>query len=110
MSSSRSIVLPILPPATQPTSARSPDYRTADSPPRVLLISMPWASLPEPSLGLAILKAKLLETGIPCTVRHQNIFFLEYLKAESYDVIGARWGFNDFLFTKTLQEEDVVPE
>jgi len=110
MASSRSIVLPVLPPATPPTQAQSSVYRTTNSPPKVLLISMPWASLTEPSLGLAILKGKLLENGIPCTVRHQNIFFLEYLKGESYDVIGARWGFNDFLFTRTLQEEDVVPE
>lgn len=111
MASSRSIVLPILPPVTPSTHAQSAVYRTTNSAgtPKVLLISMPWASLTEPSLGLAILKAKLLGNEIPCTIRHQNIFFLEYLKAESYDAIGARWGFNDFLFTKTLQEE-VVPE
>src|SRR6201988_110833 len=105
MASSRPISLPILPSPTLTTPVQPSAYSDADSTPKVLLISMPWASLTEPSLGLAILKAKLLENGIPCTVRHQNIFFLEYLKSESYDVIGARWAFNDFLFTKVLQEE-----
>src|SRR5947209_15421167 len=79
------------------------------STPDVLLISMPWASLTEPSLGLAILKAKLLDAGIRCRVRHQNLFALEYFTSESYDAVGERWGVNDFLFTQPFEAE-IAPD
>lgn len=78
--------------------------------PRVLLLSLPWTSLQEPSLGLAILKAKLKGAGIACTIRHLNIFLLKYIKPDSYDSTGALYAFNDFLFTNALQESEVDEE
>jgi len=107
---SKFVSLPVFPAAKRSNHSDLLPYPVNHNDPKVLLLSMPWASLTEPSLGLAILKAKLLEDGIACTVRHQNIFFLEYLKSVSYDVIGARWGFNDFLFTKGIQADEVAPE
>jgi ribosomal peptide maturation radical SAM protein 1 len=59
---------------------------------------------------LAILKQKLSDGGIPCTVRHQNLFLLQYLKVDSYQAIGDRWGVNDFLFTANLQDTPVAQE
>jgi len=72
-----------------------------------LLVSMPWASVTEPSLGLALLKPKLLEAGIPCRIRHQNIFLLEYFRPQSYETVGARWGLNDFLFTNVFEGDEL---
>jgi len=76
------------------------------SAPRVLLLSMPWTSLTEPSLGLGILNARLRQDGIPCRVRHLNIFLLKYLKASSYAKIADLYAFNDFLFTNVLEGGD----
>lgn len=75
-------------------------------PPAVLLLSMPWAPLLEPSLGLAILKAKLNNDGIPCAVRHLNLFLLKYFKQESYERIALLYAFNDFLFSRAIDSSD----
>lgn len=78
--------------------------------PKVLLLSMPWAPLHQPSLALGILKAKLLEAEISCTVRHLNIFLLQYLKVDSYRALADRWALNDFLFTQVLEGDVVAPD
>src|SRR5215831_3812213 len=67
--------------------------------PRVHLMGLPWAPVYEPSLGLAILKSALEGAGIETRVRHCSLFLLEYLKFESYEALGSRYGLNDFLFT-----------
>jgi ribosomal peptide maturation radical SAM protein 1 len=73
--------------------------------PEVLLVSMPWASAEEPSLGLGILAAQLRQHGVRCAVRHLNLLLLKHLKASSYDATGRLFGLNDFLFTGELQPE-----
>src|ERR1700693_2430561 len=90
-------------PATHYSSA------SADRP-SVLLLSMPWAPLLEPSLGLAILKSKLRDDGIPCTIRHLNLFLLKYFKQESYERIAMLYAFNDFLFSRTIDPSDLDTE
>lgn len=80
------------------------------SPPRVLLVSLPWAPLLEPSLGLGILKARLHEDGIACRVCHLNVFLLKYLKQETYDRVGMLYALDDFMFTNTLTSPEVAPE
>src|SRR5437588_4078587 len=75
--------------------------------PAVLLLSMPWAPLLEPSLGLAILKAKLRNDGVDCTIRHLNLFLLKYFKQESYERIALLYAFNDFLFSGTIDPSDL---
>ena len=71
---------------------------------------MPWAPLLEPSLGLAILKSKLRDDGIPCTIRHLNLFLLKYFKQESYERIAMLYAFNDFLFSRTIDPSDLDTE
>lgn len=78
--------------------------------PKVLLLSMPWGPLHQPSLALGILKAKLMEAGIACTVRHLNIFLLQYLKVDSYKALADRWALNDFLVTQPLEGDTVAAD
>jgi ribosomal peptide maturation radical SAM protein 1 len=73
--------------------------------PNVLLISMPWAPVYEPSLGLAILKTQLVQAGIRARVRHAASFLLEYFKFDSYEAIAARHGLNDAVFTAVFEPE-----
>lgn len=68
----------------------------------ILLVSMPWTSLAEPCLGLALLRAVMDERGIPCRVFHANIFLLEQLTGHSYSAIAHIYVLNDFLFSGVL--------
>ena len=77
--------------------------------PSVLLISMPWAPLDEPSLGLGILCAKLEGAGIPCRVHHFNLRLLRHLKPSSYIGIAGEYGLNDFLFTRGFDGPTLTP-
>ena len=70
--------------------------------PSVLLISLPWTTLNEPSLGLGILRAVLDGKGIPCRVVHLNLFLLEHLRAHTYSAIANVFSLNDFLFSGVL--------
>lgn len=74
----------------------------ATSRPRVVLLSMPWAALGEPSLGLGVLKACLQRAGIPARVRHLNLFLLRYLRASTYVGLANAYALNDFVFTHDL--------
>jgi ribosomal peptide maturation radical SAM protein 1 len=71
--------------------------------PKVALISMPWAPLQEPSLGLAILKSELSKYNIQCKILHLSLLLLKYLKSRSYRAIADLWAFDDFLFTRTFE-------
>jgi ribosomal peptide maturation radical SAM protein 1 len=68
----------------------------------VELVSMPWTSLKEPSLGLGILSAVLAEAGLSSRVRHLNLTLLRYLRSETYAAIADTFALNDFLFTGLL--------
>ncbi|WP_179139767.1 RiPP maturation radical SAM C-methyltransferase [Bacillus sp. CDB3] len=71
----------------------------------VVLVSLPWTSLTEPSLGLGILRAVLDQERIPCRVLHLNIFLLEHLRADSYYALANVYALNDFLFSGVLDSE-----
>jgi ribosomal peptide maturation radical SAM protein 1 len=71
-------------------------------PPRVLLVSPPWTTLGEPSLGLAILKSTLEEQGVACRVLHLNLFATEFLRQGSYWALARVFALNDFLFSGVL--------
>lgn len=73
--------------------------------PKVLLVSMPWTSLTEPSLGLSILKSKLNDAGIECSVKHFNIYLLNYLKESTYHTLADIFAVNDFLFSHVFENE-----
>lgn len=70
--------------------------------PSVLLLSLPWTCLTEPSLGLGILRSVLDREGITCRVMHMNLSLLEHLRAHSYFALSNTFALNDFLFSHTL--------
>jgi len=70
--------------------------------PSVLLLSLPWTTLTEPSLGLATLHAILDKKGIPCKVWHLNLFMLQFLRADTYNAISNVFSLNDFLFSGVI--------
>src|SRR5689334_2293226 len=70
--------------------------------PRVLLVSPPWTSLIEPSLGLALLRSVLDKEGITCRVFHLNLFTLEFLRAKTYATLAQAYALNDFVFSGLL--------
>src|SRR5215212_9443406 len=55
---------------------------------RVLLVSMPFASIASPSLGLSLLKAGLTRDGLPCDIRYLNLDFARRIGAWRYDRIA----------------------
>ena len=70
--------------------------------PSVLLISMPWTTVAEPSLGLCLLKAVLSGRGIPCRVLHLSMFLLTCLRTRTYQALARYYALNDFLFSAVL--------
>lgn len=54
---------------------------------KVLLVSMPFAALARPSLGLSLLKARLTERDVACDVAYLNLAFGRLLGREDYDAI-----------------------
>jgi ribosomal peptide maturation radical SAM protein 1 len=73
--------------------------------PSVTLISMPWTTLVEPSLGLGILRSVLDRAGIASRVRHLNLEMLRWLTAPTYLAAASVFALNDFLFSGTLDAE-----
>lgn len=73
--------------------------------PSVFLVSLPWTSLTEPSLGLAILRAVLDQKAISCRVLHLNLFLLEHLRASTYYGLANIFSLNDFMFSGVLDPQ-----
>jgi hypothetical protein len=71
--------------------------------PRVALVSMPWAPISEPSLGLAVLKAHLRREGIAARVFHESLGLLRHMTGGAYKQIASCWGLNEFTFTGVLE-------
>ncbi len=76
--------------------------------PSVTLVSMPWTTLSEPSLGLSLLRAALDEAGIAARVCHLNLELLQWLKPVTYLGLASTYALNDFLFTGGL-DPGLVP-
>lgn len=87
-----------------PTNTISQRKRVA-SQPRVLLLSLPWTAVSEPSLGLGVLKARLDEVDIPCRIIHLNIFLLKYLRITTYSAVAGVFALNDFLFGYAIDRD-----
>jgi ribosomal peptide maturation radical SAM protein 1 len=68
----------------------------------VALVSMPWAPVVEPSLGLGILKTCLMGAGISARVFHVAPDLLRWLGHETYRFIADAWGLNEFVFSGCL--------
>jgi len=84
-----------------PVSRSSDDVTT----PRVYLVSLPWTTLTEPSLGLSILKAVLTAAGVHCVVRHLNLEMLRFLRPVTYYALANVFALNEFLFSGVLELE-----
>ena len=75
----------------------------------VLLVSMPWAKLSEPSLGLSILTSCLRDNGVNCSAKYFNIELLRYLTHQTYKEVSDINALNEFLFTNSF-EENISPK
>lgn len=73
--------------------------RTSNNSPKILLASMPWTTLIQPSLGLSILKSQLGNVNITCKIRHFNLFLLQYLSLDTYVNLANFFACNEFVFT-----------
>jgi ribosomal peptide maturation radical SAM protein 1 len=69
---------------------------------RVALVSMPWAPILEPSLGLGIVSSCLDENGISNKVFHFNLELLKYVKYTTYQSIAEIFGANESIFMEGL--------
>ena len=49
-----------------------------------LLVSMPYASVQRPSLGLGLLQAQLQRAGVACDSRYLAFTFADYVGLEEY--------------------------
>lgn len=76
-----------------------------EEPVDIRLVSMPWAVLTEPSLGLALLKSCLARSGHSARVHEFHLWMLEHLKASTYAALADLWGINDFLFSGVFEPE-----
>jgi ribosomal peptide maturation radical SAM protein 1 len=56
---------------------------------RVLLVSMPFATVERPALGLSLLKARLADRDIACDVAYPNLAFAAMLSVEAYQRIAT---------------------
>jgi ribosomal peptide maturation radical SAM protein 1 len=72
--------------------------------PRVAFVSMPWAPVSEPSLGLALLKQQLSDEGVEARVFHFSLGLLRHLTGHAYQQIASCWGLNEFVFTGVLDD------
>lgn len=63
---------------------------------------MPWTTPAEPSLGLGILGSQLTQDGIDCRVYHASLGLLDFVSAETYDVIAGCWAINELMFTRVI--------
>ncbi len=70
---------------------------------RVLLISMPWSLLYQPSLAPGILKSVLLKQNIPCDVLYAAMYLLKYVTYGTYEWMSRMWALDDFVFTNIFE-------
>ncbi len=76
---------------------------------RVLLLSMPFAALERPSLGLSLLKPQVERWGFPCDVRYLAFDFAGFVGLEDYLWIQGDLPYTafagDWSFTRSLYGE-----
>jgi ribosomal peptide maturation radical SAM protein 1 len=77
---------------------------TVATTPAVVLASMPWAPVTEPSLAMGILVAQARRAGFRARSMHLNIDLLEHVTFETYVKVAEYWALNEFVFTELLSE------
>ena len=80
---------------------------------RVLLLTLPFASLELPNLALSTFKSRLGDRGIDCTVAYPNLEFAELIGPLEYQRIADGldyWTFaGEWIFTRALYGADADP-
>lgn len=80
---------------------------------RVLLLVMPFLTLPRPHLGLALLKAQMDKQGLDCEIRYFSFRFADIIGVPLYVRLAERAPahllMGEFLFTPALYGEDARP-
>jgi ribosomal peptide maturation radical SAM protein 1 len=80
---------------------------------RVLLLVMPFLTLPRPHLGVALLKAGMARLGMSCDIRYFSFRFADIIGVPLYVRIAERSPAHllvgEFLFTPALYGEDARP-
>ena len=73
---------------------------------QTVLLNMPFVSLERPAIGISILKARLAEEGIPCTVKYGNLLLADRVGLKAYALINdrlANWMFaGEWLFSEQV--------
>ena len=81
---------------------------------KVLLLSMPMGALERPSLGLSLLKSRLVESGYPCDVRYLAFSFAEFIGQQDYQwmcyelpytAFAGDWSFTQALYGERPESE-----
>jgi ribosomal peptide maturation radical SAM protein 1 len=85
---------------------------------KVLLISMPFASIQFPSMGASLLKSILSEEKISCDIKYLNIIFAEMTSLEKYEwtcrdqggrlLIGERLFAQEFFGNQLPDEKEYI--
>jgi ribosomal peptide maturation radical SAM protein 1 len=80
---------------------------------RVLLLVMPFLTLPRPHLGVALLKAGMARLGMSCDIRYFSFRFADIIGVPLYVRIAERSPAHllvgEFVFTPALYGEDARP-
>ena len=81
-----------------------------------MLVSMPFAAIDRPALGISTLKARLQEADIVCDVEYLSLAFAIALGREQYQVLvddvpylslACEWVFASLLYGNSVPNEDV---
>lgn len=82
-----------------------------DDVPRVLLVSMPWASLQYPSAALGVLQAGVRRAGVHCDAWYAGLDLAVELGAASYETVATEAPndlmVGEWLFARSLWDEPV---
>ncbi len=62
----------------------------------ISLVCMPYVAIEHPSIGLGLLKARLLEAGIASEVHYANLLFAQQIGIQTYNFVSER-SCTDFL-------------
>ena len=94
----------------RPAVQIEPTTKLASAEPMVVLASMPWAPVTEPSLALGLLTASLERQGIRSKAAHLNLELLRWVSYETYTSVAEYWGLNEFVFTGGIAPEIDEPQ
>lgn len=79
--------------------------------PKLLLVSVPFAAIHRPNIGLSLLKAVVEERGFHCDIKYLHLDFAKQLGVEQYTYVGETGAssllLGDAVFSKALYGQAV---